>query len=418
MYEIRYTEEQLKKCGLNFLRNYAREIGGTPSLMKKDELIAYILDIQSEKIVPTRNKSGRKPLFFNGVNYSLLGMKSVEYDENGEPTLKMGEPDGKENYAVGYFETVADNMGALTDGDRVIAFVPNAYISQYRLREGDLVEGEWEIGRNNSKILTSLVSLNGKAPSEYVTRRFFDKADAIYPKTRISLSALGTSGKMADVFSPVGQGQRCVLNYKKGLDEISLMEKLAEALKSSGVHTVVSYANCRPEDGKYLERVCDEVIWTSFKNSDDEHKKAVKLAVERVKRIAETGDASALILGSVYLTEEAFGTDKEKAIRTILAAAKNTENCGSVTLIALTDDKNLAEQLEGYCNCFISLDGKALDVARSYTRRGDGMLHPRVKEVAEKIRLKSDNETIERVIGIFETSSNLDETINKLEELF
>ena len=417
MYEVKYTEEQLKKCGLSFLRNYAREMGGTPGLMKKDELVSYILDIQSGKIAPSRKKSGRKPLDFKGVNYGLFGITNIEYDGEGHAYATLSDS-SSETVVKGGFEMVSEGVGAIVNGNGVSAFVPNAIINEYRLKPGDFVEGEYETGRNNSKVVTSVSFINGKLPSDFIGRRSFEKETAIYPKKKIPLFKSGSVGKVADIFCPIGKGQRCLVLYKSGMDEIAVIEKLSESFKDAGVRTVALYANCRPEDGQYVETVCDEAIWTSFEKPDEEHKNAVFKAVERVKRIAESGNPSALLVGSLASMREAFGKDGDVAMKPVFSVAKNTERCESVTLIALTDDEALAEKFRPYCNAFIVTDGKTADIKRSWTRRGESLLSDREIAVAQSLLQTLEREDIsDKIRDLADKSGTQEEFISALERL-
>ncbi|MBO4323549.1 MAG: hypothetical protein J5836_02690 [Clostridia bacterium] len=412
MFEVTYTEEQLKKCGLNFLRNYAREIGGTPGLMNKADLVAYILDIQSGKISPERKKSGRKPLDLKGVNYGMLGLANIGFEDEDV----FSDSYGSECITKGYFETLSEGVGTLTNGETVLVFVPAAFITQYRLKNCDLVVGEWERGRNDSRVLTSVKEINGKIPTEVFSRGNFEKVPAVYPESRISFSGIGGLGNEIDLFAPIGRGQRCVVLYKKGSDEISLIEKIAAVCDDSGIYPIISYVNCRPEDGQYLQSACKEVIWTSFDKSGETHKKAMQIVADRAKRMAESGNHTALIAGSLSSSQDAFGGDFLKYMKQLFSISKNTADSKSVTLFALTDDENVAKQFEPYCNCFIVTDGKSMDIERSYTRRDVALLSERELLVAEKVR--SAPTLLPQVKSAMGKAKGKEELLSALEKLF
>ncbi len=413
MYEVKYTEEQLNKCGISFLRNYARELGGAPKLMNKSELIGYILDIQNKTIVPQRKNSGRKPLSSSGVSYGAFGMVDLKFrDRDAETETFKGTP----NAIRGFFERTSDGMG-IVGGAAVPVYVSRAFIDRYFLKDGDFIVGKCERAIGGAVVLFSIDEINGSAPEDAAARANFDKARAIYPSVRVSFSAMGAIGKAIDLFCPVGKGQRAVFKLRAGDDEISLAENVVTAFKKEGVKTVACYLNSRPEDGDFLESVCDEAIGTVFVDDSEVHKKTVFKALDRAKNIVENGEDALLILVTLESMQSALGEDFERTVKILFSAAKNTENCKSLSIIALTFSTELFNRFEPFANCMAALDGNALDLSSSYTRRGEIMLSERERAVREKFKEYSGADATQKVKAAIE-SAKRGEELSAIEKLF
>ncbi len=382
-----YTEEQLNSESLIFLRSYAREIGGTPSLKNKEELVQYILDIQSGKITPKRSKSGRKPLNVLGSDYKLFTLLKGKSAFGSEEE----ELDGygvicEDSRYGGVLEILPEGVGVLSEreGGKTV-FVPQSLIDGLKLRSGDRIEGEYEIGYNNAIVVSSVLSLNGREPFAVGERLHFEKEPSVYPNTKISFADMGFSGKTIDLFSPIGKGQRAIMVLPKFSDETEFIESLSTSLEINGVVPLVSYINCRPEDKNLLGEVIKELFSTSFDEDKDMHESVFRRAEERAVRLAETGYDVALIVGSFSAAKEVL-QDFNSEVKRLLNMAKNTKNCNSVTVIVLTDDMDCAAQYENYCNATVVIEGSLVDPLKSFTRRGGTLLTTDEADVADAVR--------------------------------
>ncbi len=383
MAKNKYTEEQLKNSSLNFLRSYARELGGTPSLKNKEELVRYILDIQDGKVIPTRNKSGRKPLDFSGADYRLITMlrQSGEAADSASNYATLSEDENIE----GILHILPEGIGVLSEKkDGRTVYVSQVMMDGFWLRECDRIAASCEV-RNNAIVVSQIADINGKDSFSVGKRRVFVDVPPIYPDEKISFSDMGGCGKTIDLFSPIGKGQRAIIILPKFTDEIEFIESLSNSLELNRIYPIVSYVNCRPEDGELLTHVVKEAISTSFDKDAEEHKSAFRQAEERAIRLAETGYDVALIVGSFSAAKDAI-EDFESEVKRLFATAKNTSECKSITVIVLSDDVNLPNKYENYCNSFTVIDGNSADPMRSYTRRSGALLSTDEADVADAVR--------------------------------
>jgi len=246
-------------------------------------------------------------------------------------------------------------------------YVSLGQVKKYNLRKGDAVigairqprEGEHQ-GRQKYNALVSIDSINGQTPEEAAGRVDFANLVAVYPSERVRMetTADNLGGRVVDVFTPVGKGQRGVIvgGPKSGKSQILAHMAQAIAQNAPDAHLMVVLVDEHPEAITDLQRsVKGEVIASTFDRSADDHTTIAELAVERAKRLVELGHDVVVLIDSITRLARAyqhgFGGGRNGAgdqawvypTKKLFGAARNVENGGSLTIVGtLVTDTGLA----------------------------------------------------------------------------
>ncbi|OLR93321.1 transcription termination factor Rho [Actinokineospora bangkokensis] len=272
--------------------------------------------------------------------------------------------------------------------------VPPGLIRAHGLRRGDdLVVERGE-----------LVLLNGAPPSG--ERPEFDRLTPLHPDERLVLETgrLQLTTRVLDLVMPLGKGQRALVVAPPRTGKTSVLQAVAHSVATNHpeAHLMVLLTDERPEEVTDMRRsVRGEVLASTFDRSPAEHTALAELAIERAKRLVEAGQDVVLLLDSLTRLGRAYnlaarnsgrvlsgGVDAAALhpMKRILGAARNTEDGGSLTIVAtaLVGTGSLAdtvffEELKGTGNAELRLDRTladhrvfpAIDVIASGTRRDD-----------------------------------------------
>ncbi|HEX3465066.1 MAG TPA: transcription termination factor Rho [Candidatus Elarobacter sp.] len=234
-----------------------------PTKIKKDDLVAQILEIQAQR-------SGLEKA--NGV---------LDILPEGYGFLR------REGYLVG-----ADDI-----------YISQSQIRRFELRRGDLVAGQVRKPKENEKYygIVKVETVNGYAPESIANRRIFEELNAEPPTQRFTLETRGDVATRAiDLFAPLGKGQRALLLAPPRANEAALMVRLARAIEAHGdAHVIVLLIDERPEAVTHLQRALDvEVVATTFEEHPDNHVTTAELVFERAKRLAELGQDAVVLVSS------------------------------------------------------------------------------------------------------------------------
>jgi transcription termination factor Rho len=303
-------------------------------------------------------------------------------------------------------------------------YVSLGQVKKYNLRKGDAVigairqprEGDNQ-GRQKYNALVSVDSINGQTIEEAASRVEFSNLTAVYPTERLQMEttsdALG--GRMVDIFTPVGKGQRGVIigAPKTGKSELLFGMANAIAQNAPDAHLMVVLIDEHPEAITDMQRQAKgEVISSTFDRSSDDHTTIAELAVERAKRLVELGHDVVVLMDSVTRLARAYqqnisGGGRSAAsdaawvypTKKLFGAARNVENGGSLTIIGtlVTDtglhvDDLVASEVAGAATMELHLNHHAaaarmypaVDIARSGTRRDDQLVsHSEATVVAD-----------------------------------
>jgi transcription termination factor Rho len=297
-------------------------------------------------------------------------------------------------------------------------------VRQYGLRQGDQVEGtaapQAQAGGSRSRPgareagnlrLAAVTAISGLPPAAARARPRFEDLTPVYPSERLRLETGDASpaARIIDLVSPIGKGQRGLIVAPPKAGKTMILKTIARAIATAypEVHLMVVLVGERPEEVTDLQRsVRGEVAFSTFDQSPADHVRAAELAVERAKRLAETGRDVVILLDSLTRLGRAYNLAAPSGSRTLtggvaasalqpprqfLGAARNLEEGGSLTILstALTDtgsqlDNVLFEEFKGTGNMELRLRRDlaekrvfpAVDTAPSGTRRDDLLMDP------------------------------------------
>jgi transcription termination factor Rho len=318
--------------------------------------------------------------------------------------------------------------------------VPSGLIGQYGLRRGDRITGTARAGsagarngaRNGARagdrngpaknpVLATVGTVNGVPATPGDPRPHFDQLTPVYPDERLRLEAGATSAtaRIIDLVAPIGKGQRGLIVAPPKAGKTLLLKTVANAITAGqpDVHLMMVLVGERPEEVTDLRRSIDgEVISSTFDHSPEDHVLVAELAIERAKRLVETGRDVVVLLDSITRLARAYNllapstsrilaggvaTAALQPPRTFLGAARNIEGGGSLTILstALIDtgsrmDDVFFEEFKGTGNLEVRLRRDlaekrlypAIDVAASGTRRDDLLLDPDEYQATAQLR--------------------------------
>ncbi|MBU2567592.1 MAG: transcription termination factor Rho [Elusimicrobia bacterium] len=364
----------LNKLTLPELMKTARDMSiETNSGLRKQELIAKILEAQTK---------------VNGLIYN-------------EGVLEV-LPDG-----FGFLRSTDYNY--LPSPDDI--YISPSQIKKFGLRKGDLVSGYVRPPKEGERFfaLLQIKSVNGDEPEKIRDRIFFDNLTPLYPCERIRLetSKDELTTRAIDLISPLGKGQRTLINAAPRTGKTVILQKIANAITKNHPEIVllVLLIDERPEEVTDMQRsVKGEVISSTFDEPADRHVQVAEMVLEKAKRLTEHGKDVVILLDSVTRLARAYNTTTPASGRVLsggidatalqrpkrfFGAARKIEEGGSLTIIgtALVEtgsrmDDVIFEEFKGTGNMEIYLDRKladrrifpSIDVGRSGTRKEELLL--------------------------------------------
>lgn len=344
-------------------------------------------------------------------------------------------------------------------------YVSPAQIRRFNLKTGDIVGGNTRIRSQNEKFsaLLFVKSVNGFHPNEAQKRKKFEDLTPIFPNERIHLETPGTgvAMRMVDLISPIGKGQRGMIVSQPKTGKTTLLKQIAKAVTRNhpDMKLIILLIDERPEEVTDIKESIEgknvEVIYSTFDELPDNHKRVSEMVIERAKRLVEHKQDVIILLDSITRLARAYNLTVQPSGRTLsggldpaalhmpkkfFGAARNMREGGSLTILAtaLVDtgsrmDDVVFEEFKGTGNMELVLDRNlsekrifpAIDLTKSSTRRDDLLLNQGEIEATYLMRkafnsLKSD-EAVERIIDMFiKTKTNHDfiETIKKTKIVF
>ena len=289
------------------------------------------------------------------------------------------------------------------------AYVSLAMVRKHGLRKGDVVTGairQAKEGERKEKFnpLVRLDTINGDDPAKAKDRPDFNKLTPLYPQERLRLEmgAANMTGRIIDLVSPIGKGQRGLIVSPPKAGKTMVMQNIANAITANNpeVHLMVVLVDERPEEVTDFQRsVNGEVIASTFDRPADDHTTVAELAIERAKRLVELGHDVVILLDGITRLGRAYnlaapasgrilsgGVDSAALYppKKFFGAARNIEDGGSLTILATAlvetgsrMDEVIFEEFKGTGNMELRLrrdlaDKRvfpAIDVVASGTRR-------------------------------------------------
>jgi transcription termination factor Rho len=326
----------------------------------------------------------------------------------------------------GVLEIMPDGYGFLRSSDYNYLNSPDdIYVSQsqiklFGLKTGDTVRGSIRPPKEGEKYfpLIKVELINGRDPVEVRDRVPFDFLTPLFPIEKFSLTGNpgGTvSGRIVDLFTPIGKGQRALIVAQPKTGKTVLLKEIANAIAFNHpeVYMIILLIDERPEEVTDMARsVRAEVISSTFDEPADRHVKIANIVLEKSKRLVECGHDVVILLDSITRLARAYNTVSPASGKVLsggvdsnalhkpkrfFGAARKIEHGGSLTIVAtaLIDtgskmDEVIFEEFKGTGNMELQLERKlsnkrmfpSIDLVASSTRRDDLLL---------------DKETLQRV---------------------
>ncbi|MCR4605145.1 MAG: transcription termination factor Rho [Eubacterium sp.] len=340
-------------------------------------------------------------------------------------------------------------------------YVAPQFIRRFGLRTGDIIEGNLRMRTQNEKFsaLLYMKRVNGRKPGYLYEREKFENLTPIFPDNRIHLETPNStvSMRMLDLIAPIGKGQRGMIVSQPKTGKTTLLKQVAKAVTKNHpkMKLIILLIDERPEEVTDIKESIEgnqvEVIYSTFDELPENHKRVSEMVIERAKRLVESGEDVMILLDSITRLARAYNLTVTPSGRTLsggldpaalhmpkrfFGAARNMREGGSLTILAtaLVDtgsrmDDVVFEEFKGTGNMELVLDRSlserrifpAIDISKSSTRREDLLLDSDEQECVIKIRkalggMKSD-QAMEEVLQMFKrTKDNREfiETVRKL----
>jgi transcription termination factor Rho len=344
--------------------------------------------------------------------------------------IKVRARNGETVFADGVLEVLPDGFGFLRNPEAdYTASTDDIYISpsqvrRFNLHTGDMIEGEVRIPKEGERYfaLNKLDKINGDAPERNKHKVMFENLTPLFPKEQMKLERdikgdENITGRVIDLISPFGKGQRALLVAPPKSGKTVMMQHIAHAITANypDVHLMVLLVDERPEEVTEMQRsVRGEVIASTFDEPAARHVHVAEMVIERAKRLVELKKDVVILLDSITRLARAYnnvvqssgkvlsgGVDANALQRPkrFFGAARNIEEGGSLTIIAtaLVDtgskmDEVIFEEFKGTGNSEVHLSRRlyekrvfpAIQLSSSGTRREELLLSP---EVLQKTRI-------------------------------
>lgn len=366
--------------------------------------------------------------------------------------------------ARGILEVMPDGYGFIRcenylPGENDVYVAPSQ-IRRFGLKTGDILCGNKRVKTQQEKFSALLFvrSINGYTPDECAKRKNFEDMTPIFPNERIRLETPGCSVSMRvmDLVSPVGKGQRGMIVSPPKAGKTTLLKEVAKSILRANpqMHMLILLIDERPEEVTDIKEAIVgrnvEVIYSTFDELPEHHKRVSEMVIERAKRLVEHKKDVVILLDSITRLTRAYNQVVPPSGRTLsggldpaalhmpkrfFGAARNMREGGSLTILATAlvetgskMDDVVYEEFKGTGNMEMVLDRKlsekrifpAIDLAKSSTRREDLLLDSEELEAINIMRkalngMKSDEAT-DRILDMFAHTRNNFEFVNMVKK--
>ena len=366
--------------------------------------------------------------------------------------------------ACGILEVMPDGFGFIRSdnympGDSDV-YVSPSQIRRFGLKTGDIIRGNTRVKSATEKFsaLLYLKSVNNLPLDQIMRRGNFEDMTPVFPDERLRLERPGGSMAMriVDLVSPIGKGQRGMIVSPPKAGKTTLLKDAAKSILRNNpeMYLIILLIDERPEEVTDIKEAIQgsnvEVIYSTFDEQPEHHKRVSEMVIERAKRLVESKKDVTIFIDSITRLARAYNLTVPPSGRTLsggldpaalympkrfFGAARNMREGGSLTILAtaLVDtgskmDDVVYEEFKGTGNMELVLDRKlqerrvfpAIDIAKSGTRREDLLLTPDEQEAVYNMRkalngMKSE-EAVENILNMFARTGNNGELIQILKK--
>lgn len=364
--------------------------------------------------------------------------------------------------ATGILEVMPDGFGFIRSDNYLPGendvYVSPSQIRRFNLKTGDIISGNTRIKAQQEKFgaLLYLKSINGKSPSEAMRRYNFEDMTPIFPNERMRMErgSKATAMRIVDLFSPIGKGQRGMIVSPPKAGKTTLLKDIARSILQNdpNMKLLILLIDERPEEVTDIKEAIRgenvEVIYSTFDELPEHHKRVSEMVIERAKRLVEQKENVTILLDSITRLARAYNLTVPPSGRTLsggldpaalhmpkrfFGAARKMREGGSLTILAtaLVDtgskmDDVVYEEFKGTGNMELVLDRKlsekrvfpAIDIPKSGTRREDLLLDRDEQEAVYIMRralngMKSE-EAVENILNMFVHTKDNKELVQKV----
>ena len=361
--------------------------------------------------------------------------------------------------AHGILEVLPDGYGFIRSANYLPGendvYVSPSQIRKFNLKTGDILEGHTRIKTQQEKFsaLLYLTRINEMDPMKAMRRTNFEDMTPIFPDERLRLECGRTSTAMriVDLLSPIGKGQRGMIVSPPKAGKTTLLKQVALSVRQNNpeIHLLILLIDERPEEVTDIKEAIEgenvEVIYSTFDELPEHHKRVSEMVIERAKRLVELNKDVMILLDSITRLARAYNLTVPPSGRTLsggldpaalhmpkrfFGAARNMREGGSLTILAtaLVDtgskmDDVVYEEFKGTGNMELVLDRKlsekrvfpAIDIPKSGTRREDLLLSREEQEAVETMRralngMRAD-EAVDNILNMFTRTRNNEDLI-------
>ncbi len=481
--------EKYESLSLSVLKDLAkaRGIKGTSVMKKADVVEAMLKEDEKEAAkqtkpsgsdapAPAKAKTserteapaqeateGKKEAATEGKKEAATEGKKDAADGNEQPKEKENLDSGIQ--AHGILEVMPDGYGFIRcanylPGENDVYVAPSQ-IRRFGLKTGDIIAGNTRVKGQNDKFAALLYvkSINGYTPAEISVRRNFEDLTPIFPDERLRLERPGGSVAMRimDLISPIGKGQRGMIVSQPKAGKTTLLKDVAKSILRNDpeMHLIILLIDERPEEVTDIREAIQgdnvEVIYSTFDELPEHHKRVSEMVIERAKRLVEHKKDVTILLDSITRLTRAYNLTVPPSGRTLsggldpaalhmpkrfFGAARKMREGGSLTVLATAlvetgsrMDDVVYEEFKGTGNMELVLDRKlsekrvfpAIDIPKSGTRRDDLLLEPEELEAINVMRkamngMKAD-EAVEKILDMFVRTRNNREFVDMVKKI-
>ncbi len=346
-------------------------------------------------------------------------------------------------------------------------YVPNGLIRKSGLRQGDFVagpvrsQGERTRNRGNNPLLWPEL-VNGRDIAFSQRRPRFEQLTSVYPDSQLTLETTPKrmNTRIIDIIAPIGKGQRALIVAPPKAGKTVILKDIAHAVAENypAVHIVVALIGERPEEVTDMRRSIKGEVYSSTFDEQVEHQcETSDRALDRAKRLVESGEDVLLVLDSLTRLARAFNVKLPSSGKTLsggmdplalyppkqfFGAARNCEEGGSLTIVAtaLVEtgsrlDDLIYEEFKGTGNMELHLDRTmsdrriypAVSMERSGTRHEELLQSPEtlrqvwlLRRMLSLLQQQSSNgnptEATERIIERLARSKDNDSFLRSITE--
>ncbi len=408
---------------------------------KKDELIEKIMELE-ENSINDESEKDNEPL------------RKTKTESRGDNDKNESSDDDTVALNKSYLEEL--DSGIITEG--ILEVLPDGYgflrrqnylpgaddiyispsqIKRFNLKTGDCVKGNIRIPKENEKFraLLYVQTVNGDRPFNLSKRPNFEDLTPIYPDEKLQLETFKNNipTRIIDIIAPIGKGQRGMIVAPPKTGKTVLLKNIANAVTKNhpDTHLIVLLIDERPEEVTDMQRSIEgknvDVVYSTFDEEPEHHKRVAEMVLERAKRLVEQGKDLVILLDSITRLARAYNLIIPPSGRTLsggldpaslympkkfFGAARNIEEGGSLTILATAlietgskMDDVIFEEFKGTGNMELVLDRKlaekrifpAIDISKSGTRREDLLFSERELETVYSLRKSFGNASVVEV---------------------